>query len=127
MFNLRDKSILVVDDSAVMRLILVMHLKRLLGVEITQAVDGLDALAKFERGRFDLILTDMMMPEMGGADLIRQIRARHGSKVPIVIITTKGERKDRDEGLALGADAYVTKPVDVSELINTVVKLLSEK
>jgi two-component system chemotaxis response regulator CheY len=126
MFNLTDKSILVVDDSEVMRLILVMHLKRLLGVDITQAVNGQDALAKLEQGRFDMILTDMVMPEMDGAGLIREVRMRLKSDIPIVVITTKGESKDRDRGVALGANDYLTKPVDVKALVVTVLKYLGK-
>ena len=126
MFNLAGKSILLVDDSEVMRLILVMHLKRLLGVEVTQAVNGQDALAKFETARFDLILTDMVMPEMDGAELIRQVRTRLKSDVPIVMITTKGESKDRERGLSLGANDYLTKPVDVKTLLVTILKHLGK-
>ena len=126
MFNLIGKSILVVDDSEVMRLILVMHLKRLLGVDVTQAVNGRDALVKIENGQFDLVLTDMVMPEMGGAELIQQVRTQLKSDVPIVIITTKGENKDRDRGISLGADDYLTKPVDVKALLVTVLKYLGK-
>lgn len=127
MFNLVNKSVLVVDDSAVMRLILMMHLRRMLGVSVTQAVNGQDALAKFESGRFDLILTDMVMPEMDGAELIRQVRTRLNNDIPIVIITTKGENKDRDLGISLGANAYLTKPVNVVELIKTVMRFLGSR
>ena len=67
MFNLADKSILVVDDSVIMRLILVMNLKRMFGATIAEAVNGQDALNKIEINRFDLILTDMVMPEMDSA------------------------------------------------------------
>ena len=74
MFNLADKSILVTDDSAIMRMFLVMNLKRMLKVNITEAVNGLDALAKLKSGKFDLLLTDMNMPEMNGAELVRYVR-----------------------------------------------------
>jgi two-component system chemotaxis response regulator CheY len=124
MFNLGGKSILVVDDSMIMRTILVMNLKRLLGVKITEAVNGRDALTKLENGGFDLVLTDMNMPEMGGAELIGQIRTGLKSDIPIVIITTKGESKDRDLGISLGANGYVTKPVNMVELIRAVLKFL---
>ncbi len=124
MFNLSDKSILVVDDSAVMRMFLIMNLKRLLAVDITEAVNGRDALVKLERGKFDLLLTDMNMPEMNGAELVRWVRTGLKSEMPIVIITTKGESKDRDLGLSLGANGYLTKPVDAKELIRTVLRYL---
>lgn len=124
MFNLGQKSILIVDDSTIMRMVLVMNLRRLLGVNITEAVNGLDALKKLANGPFDLVLTDMNMPEMDGAGLIRHIRTQLNSDVPIVIITTKGETKDRDLGMTLGANGYLTKPVDMKALIRTVLKFL---
>ena len=126
MYKLSNRSILVVEDSTIMRLILVMNLKRLLGVKITEAVNGRDALARIENERFDLILTDMVMPEMDGAELIRQIRTRLKSDIPIIVITTKGESRDRDVGLSLGANGYLTKPVNMAELIRTVLKFLQK-
>jgi two-component system chemotaxis response regulator CheY len=119
-FDLSDKSILVADDSAIMRMFLVMNLRRMLRVNIAEAVDGQDALAKLMNGKYDLLLTDMNMPEMGGAALIRAVRIGLKSDIPIVIITTKGEMKDRDLGMSLGANGYLTKPVDVKELIKTI-------
>jgi CheY-like chemotaxis protein len=87
-------------------------------------VNGKEALATLMNGRFDLLLTDMNMPEMGGAELVRFVRNGLKSDMPIVIITTKGESKDRDLGMKLGANAYLTKPVDVKELIKTILKYL---
>lgn len=124
MFNLADKSILVTDDSAIMRMFLVLNLKRMLAVNITEAVNGLDALAKLKSGKFDLLLTDMNMPEMNGAELVRHVRLGLKSDLPIVIITTKGEIKDREMGMSLGANSYITKPVNPAELIKAVVKYL---
>jgi two-component system chemotaxis response regulator CheY len=123
-FNLSDKSILVTDDSAIMRMFLVMNMRRMLRVNITEAVNGRDALAKLMNGKYDLLLTDMNMPEMGGAELVRAVRTGLNSDMPIVIITTKGEVKDRDLGMSLGANSYLTKPVDVKELIKTILTYL---
>jgi CheY-like chemotaxis protein len=125
MFNLADKAVLVVDDSTVMRMVIVMSLKRILSVKITEAVNGRDALAKLENGTFDLLLTDMVMPEMDGAELIREVRNRLKNDIPIVVITTKGEEKDRNVGLSLGANSYLTKPVDLKALIKTTLKYLA--
>lgn len=124
MFNLGEKSILVTDDSTIMRMFLVMSLKRMLKVKITEAVNGIDALAKLKGGKFDLLLTDMNMPEMNGAELIRCVRLGMNSDIPIVVITTKGEIKDREIGMSLGASGYLTKPVNQAELIKTVLKFL---
>ncbi len=123
-FNLSDKSILVADDSAIMRMFLVMNMRRMMRVNITEAVNGQDALTKLMHGKYDLLLTDMNMPEMGGAELIRCVRTGLNSDIPIVIITTKGEMKDRELGMSLGANSYLTKPVDVKELIKTILKYL---
>jgi len=123
-FNLSDKSILVTDDSAIMRMFLVMNMRRMLKVNITEAVNGQDALSKLMNGKYDLLLTDMNMPEMGGAELVRAVRNGLNSDIPIVIITTKGEMKDRDLGMSLGANGYLTKPVDVKELIKMILKYL---
>lgn len=124
MFNLGEKSILVTDDSAIMRMFLVMSLKRMLRVNITEAVNGIDALAKLKGGKFDLLLTDMNMPEMNGAELIRCVRIGMNNDIPIVVITTKGEIKDRELGMSLGASGYLTKPVNQAELIKTVLRFL---
>jgi two-component system chemotaxis response regulator CheY len=124
MFGFPGKSILVVDDSAIMRMFLVMNLKRMVKVNIVEAVNGLDALVKLKSGTFDLLLTDMNMPGMDGAQLVRHVRIGLKSDMPIVIITTKGERGDRERGMSMGANSYLTKPVNPAELIKTVLKHL---
>jgi len=123
-FHLSDKSILLADDSSIMRMFLIMNMRRMLRVNITEAANGREALAKLMNGKFDLLLTDMNMPEMDGAELIRFVRNGLKSDMPIVIITTRGESKDRDFGMRLGANGYLTKPVDVKDLIKTVLKHL---
>ena len=123
-FNLSDKSVLLVDDSAIMRMFMTMNMRRMLRVNITEAVNGREAVTKLTNGKFDLILTDMNMPEMGGAELVRFVRSGLKSDIPIVIITTMGESHDRDLGMQLGANAYLTKPVDVKELVKTVLSCM---
>lgn len=127
MFSQDKKRILLVDDSTIMRMVLTLNLKRLLRVNITEAVNGLDAVKKLKGGGFDLVLTDMNMPELDGAGLIRYIRTELKSDVPIVIITTKGESKDRDLGMSLGANGYLTKPVNMKELVWMVLRFLGER
>ena len=126
-YDLSNKHILLVDDSAIMRMVLVMNLKRIFRVRITEAVDGLDAIAKLAKGGFDLVLTDINMPNLDGIGLIRYLREELKLDVPIVIITTRGEAPDRDRGMALGANAYVTKPVNMKELFWTVLTFLGGK
>jgi CheY-like chemotaxis protein len=125
-FNLSDKTILLVDDSSIMRMFLTMNMRRMLRVNITEAENGKEAVAKLMNGKFDLLLTDMNMPEMGGAELVRFVRNGLKSDIPIVIITTMGESRDRDLGMQLGANAYLTKPVDVKELIKTILTCMGK-
>ncbi len=127
MIDHKNKSILIVDDSMIMRMVLTMNLKRLLRTNIAEAANGLDAIKKLSTGTFDLILTDMNMPEMDGAGLIRYVRNELKSSVPIVIITTRGESKDRDLGMSLGANSYLTKPVNMVDLVRTVLGYIGNR
>ena len=116
---------LVVDDSATMRQMLSLQLKQFKGARITEAANGLDAVKKLQSEKFDIVLTDINMPMMDGLKLVGLIRQNPDWKsLPIIIITTKGADEDRDRGLALGANAYVAKPVQPSALIKTVTELL---
>ncbi len=117
--------ILVVDDSATMRMFLSMTLKRVFAdISITEAENGLDAIEKLRAQDVDIVLTDMMMPEMNGLQLIENIRKLLNKDVPIIVITTKGEEKDRELGLSLGANGYITKPVSGNKLKDEVLKFL---
>ncbi len=126
-FNLSDKKILLADDSTIMRMVISLHLKRFTGAKITEAVNGQEALVKLTQEKFDLLLTDINMPEMNGIELVRHVRTGLKSDIPIVIITTKGEVKDRELGMSLGANSYITKPVSVKDLIMAVVNNLETK
>lgn len=117
--------ILVVDDSATMRMFLSMTLKRVFAdITITEAENGADAIRKLQTQDVDIVLTDMMMPEMNGLQLIENIRKLLNKDVPIIVITTKGEEKDRELGLSLGANGYITKPVSGNKLKDEVLKFL---
>jgi two-component system chemotaxis response regulator CheY len=126
-FNLTDKKILLADDSNIMRMVLVMHLKRFTGAKITEVVNGQEALIKLTQEKFDLLLTDINMPEMNGIELVRHVRVGLKSDIPIIIITTKGEVRDRELGMSLGANSYLTKPVNVKDLVMAVVAQLEER
>ena len=125
-FQLSHKKILLADDSNIMRMVLVMHLKRFTGAQITEVVNGKDALVKLTQESFDLLLTDINMPEMNGIELVRHVRTGLKSAIPIIIITTKGEVKDRDLGMSLGANSYLTKPINVKDLVMSVVGQLED-
>lgn len=85
------------------------------GFSVITAATGSEALRKFEQGGIDLILLDLMIPEVSGTEVCRQIRAK--SKVPIIMLTAKDSEVDKVVGLEIGADDYVTKPYSSRELI----------
>ncbi|HYS06388.1 MAG TPA: response regulator [Candidatus Dormibacteraeota bacterium] len=116
---------LIVEDSPTMRQLLAFSLRRLKDCRIIEAVDGVDALKKLTTERVDLVITDINMPMMDGLKLVTLIRANARTKtLPIVIVTTEGAEEDRKRGLALGANAYVPKPIQPSVLLKTVAALL---
>jgi two-component system chemotaxis response regulator CheY len=117
--------ILIVEDSPTMRQLLVFALKRLKGAEIVEAQDGMDGLRKVTSDHFDLALVDINMPVMDGLKLISLIRDEEALKqMPIVVITTEGAREDRDRALALGADEYLTKPIQANKVLSIAKSLL---
>src|SRR5690349_18541681 len=121
----RDYSCLIVEDSPMMRQLIVFALSRLKGVTVTEASDGIGALKKLATERFDVILTDINMPIMDGLKLVSRIRSDERHKhVPIVIISTESALEDRQRAMALGATAYITKPIQAPEVIATVKTLL---
>jgi CheY-like chemotaxis protein len=119
------KRVLVADDSQTMRMFLLFHVIKLLpGVKITEAENGKDALEWIRRQHVDLILTDMNMPELDGAGLIKAVRQELKQDTPIIIITTHGEQGDRQRGLDVGANGYITKPLDVRQFRETVLRFI---
>ena len=117
--------ILIVEDSPTMRQLLAFALKRIPGVEIVEARDGMDGLRKVTTDHFDLALVDINMPVMDGLKLIHLIRDEESLKaMPIVVITTEGAEADRARALALGADEYLTKPVQAGRVLAVAKALL---
>ncbi len=118
--------VLVVEDSPTMRQLIVFALKRLRGLTIVEANDGVDGLKKLSSDRFDLIFTDINMPIMDGLKLVSLARNDPGYKsVPIVIITTEGASEDRARAMAIGANDYITKPIQTLRIIEVAKKLLN--
>lgn len=93
------------------------------GYEPVGASNGKQALAVFGQQKFDLVLLDIMMPEISGYDVCRELR-RRGAALPVVMLTAKGEEIDKVVGLELGADDYVTKPFGLRELLARVAAAL---
>jgi len=117
---------LVVEDSPTMRQLIVFALSRIRGLTVIEADDGVDALKKLAATHFDIILTDINMPIMDGLKLVKRVRADEALKnIPIVIITTEGAEEDRQRALALGANAYITKPIQAPQVISKVKALLN--
>lgn len=120
-----EVSCLVVEDSPMMRQLLVFALARIKQLTVTEAEDGVDGLRKLAQGKFDLIITDINMPIMDGLKLVKRIRSDESHKdVPIIIITTEGSQEDRQRAMALGATAYITKPIQAPQVIAKVKELL---
>jgi len=116
---------LVVEDSPTMRQLIVFALRRIRGLEVLEADDGVDALRKMAASKLDIILTDINMPIMDGLKLVKRVRSDEALKaIPIIIITTEGAEEDRQRALALGANAYITKPIQAPQVIAKVKELL---
>jgi len=117
--------ILIVEDSPTMRQLLVFALKRLKEVDIVEAQDGMDGLRKVSSDHFDLALIDINMPVMDGLKLISLIRGEDNFReMPIIVITTEGAKEDRDRALALGANEYLTKPIQANKVLRVAQGLL---
>ena len=120
-----DFTCLVVEDSPMMRQLIVLALSRVKSLRVTEADDGVDGLRKLATGKFDIVLTDINMPIMDGLKLVKRIRTDATHKdVPIIVITTEGSKEDRQRALQLGANAYITKPIQAPQVIAKVKELL---
>lgn len=112
--------ILVVEDSDVIRETIRRTLERA-GFEVVVARDGAEGLARAREGTFDLVSTDVVMPNMDGYELTRRLRAMEAYRdIPIVMVTSKDERIDRIRGFDAGVDAYLNKPTDAAELLRII-------
>lgn len=120
-----DFNILIVEDSPTMRQLISFALKRIRGVRIVEASDGVDGLKKVSAEKFDMIFTDINMPVMDGLKLISLVREDATHKgIPIVVITTEGAQEDRQRALALGANDYITKPIQPNRILEVAKQLL---
>ncbi len=116
--------VLVADDEAGIRKVVRDALERD-GHEVETAADGQEAIDLAEQKTFDLIVTDLAMPNKGGLDLVREVRL--GSPVPILVLTVRGEEREKVRLLDAGADDYVTKPFGVEELLARIRALLRRR
>ena len=117
--------ILIVEDSPTMRQLLVFALKRMKGAEIVEAQDGMDGLRKVTGDHFDLAFVDINMPVMDGQKLISLIRGEPSlASMPICVITTEGAKEDRERAISLGANEYLTKPIQANKVLAVAKSLL---
>ncbi len=118
--------ILIVEDSGTMRSLIASTLEELgEPVKVDEAENGFEALRLLPRVPYDLILTDINMPDINGLELVSFVkRDERYAGIPLVIVSTESSERDRDKGLELGADAYLVKPFDPDALRTLVVDLL---
>ena len=116
--------ILVVDDSKTIRALFKRTLE-MVGHEVTEAVDGQDGLVKVDETLFDLILSDINMPEMDGLTMCKHIKAKEKyAKIPIVVISTEANPEMKAKGKAIGVIGWMIKPPDPDQLVDSVTKVL---
>lgn len=114
-----EKRILTVDDSVSVRS-LVSSALRQAGFDVVEAVDGADALDKVDGG-FDMVITDINMPNIGGIELLGLLRERPDTRfTPVIVLTTESQKNLRDKALAAGASGWVVKPFEPASLVAVV-------
>ena len=121
---MKPKKILIVDDSKVAAMTQQLILRSLRGCEVITAEDGIKGVEKAVAEQPDLILMDVVMPRMNGFEACRLIRGHEATEsIPIIMVTTRSERANVDEGFASGCNDYVFKPIDAVELLEKIEKL----
>lgn len=107
----KSRKALVVDDQASIRRVVRAYLETVQKCEVTEAVNGVDAIKKLLESPVDLIITDLVMPEMTGLELLGYVR-RHESlrHIPVIMLTSQGDETDRRKAVALGVNDYLVKP-----------------
>jgi two-component system chemotaxis response regulator CheY len=117
--------VLVIDDSPTARAMVISAVEMVADVEVVEAKSGFDALRLLPLMPFNLIITDINMPDINGLELISFLKKNLDYKyIPLIILTTEGGEKDKEKGLSLGADEYLVKPFDPDALQNLVSKYL---
>ena len=119
------KKILIVEDSATMRSLIVSTIEEMRGFELFEASNGFEALKVLPSQHFDMIITDLNMPDINGLEIIKFVKEHPSYKdIPLVVVTTRIGEEDRKKGLALGAAGYVIKPFEPGDLKKVVRKIL---
>ncbi len=117
--------VLVVDDSKVMREMVVACLRPYPGLTFTHASSGLEAIERLSLKPYDLIVLDLNMPDIGGIEVVEFVRSQDTLRhLPIVIVTTRGDETSRSKALGAGADRFMTKPFKPDAILSEVKSLL---
>jgi two-component system, chemotaxis family, chemotaxis protein CheY len=120
------KKILVVDDSATMRRMIMASLSSDRELQFEQAVSGLEAIERMTLSQIDLVLLDLNMPDVHGFEVLKFIRSQPSlAQVPVIVLTTRGDEDSREAALKHGATLYMTKPFQPQTLAPEVTRLLS--
>lgn len=122
---MEEAKILYVEDDEVLSFVTKDNLE-LVSYKVSHYTNGKEALENFEKRDFDLCILDVMLPEMDGFSLAKEIRSRDGA-IPIIFLTAKSLKEDKIKGLKLGADDYITKPYSIEELILKIKVFLRRK
>lgn len=118
--------ILAVDDSSTIRK-LVKFTLQMKKYDVVLAEDGMEAFDLFNEYNFDLIITDLNMPRMDGIELIRKIRAGDkNNTIPIILLTTESEEKDKQMGMEAGVSSYMIKPFQPPQLLGEIGKYIKD-
>ncbi len=117
-----SKKVLVIDDSEVLRKIIEFNLKRA-GFEVVQATNGQEGLEAIEREKPDLVFLDIMMPKMDGFAVLKKLKERGLTDIPVIVITAKGGENDAAQATKLGAVAVMTKPFSPKKLVEIATEL----
>ncbi len=111
------KKILITEDSPTMRSLIVSTVQAMGDFQVVEAANGFEALRILPREKIDLVITDINMPDINGLELVSFIKKNEQyRRIPLFIISTEGSERDREKGMALGADAYLVKPFSPEEL-----------
>ena len=117
--------ILIVEDSSTTRAMITSAVEVIDGLEIFESNSGFEALKLLPHHSFDLIITDINMPDINGLELVSFVKKNQNYKhIPLIIITTEGSERDKEKGISLGADEYLVKPFNPEELQRLVKKYL---
>ena len=120
--------ILIVDDSKVMRDMIVACLRAVPGLEFVQAASGLEAIERLSLGNFDLMFLDLNMPDIGGFEVVEFVRSQDTLKeLPIIVVTTRGEEATRTRALEMGASRFMTKPFNPEQVAAELRSLLGAR